>query len=80
VREAFNSLNGSVPAVRSLVVGDNMGVLTTNYDLIVDVQFADLADVGSYLSHGAYQEALGLAIAATKYEWTARITHTMAAG
>jgi hypothetical protein len=32
------------------------------------------------MDHAAYKEALALVAAATKYEWTARITHTMHAG
>ncbi len=37
VREAFRSLNKSVPAVKSLITGDGtIGTLATDYDLIVD--------------------------------------------
>lgn len=80
VREAFRSLNGAVPSLRSLVTGDNVGTSTTGYDLIVDAHFCDLADVEAYKDHPVYKEALALAVAATKYEWTARITHRMASG
>ena len=55
-------------------------ILTTDYDLIVDVTFDDLDLAKGLLDHAAYQEATDLAAATTKYEWTARITHTMAAG
>lgn len=80
VREAFRSLNGAVPSLRSLVTGDGNGHLATDYDLIVDAHFADLAAFEAYREHAAYTEALELAIAATKYEWTARHTAQMASG
>jgi len=80
VRAAFRALNEQAPQVRSLLVADNVGTLTTDYDLIVDVQLATLADAKVYLDHTAHREAQALAAAATMYEWTARITHTMALG
>ena len=93
VREAFRSLDGAVSALRSLVIGrtpplasatkhsdDTIGPLATDYDLIVDALFADLAGVEAYKEHPAYKEALALATTATKNEWTARITHRMASG
>ena len=81
LREAFRSLNGVVPSLRSLVTGDNINdTSTTGYDLIVDAHFKDLADFEACTEHPAYREALALAVGATKYEWTARITHRMASG
>ena len=41
---------------------------------------ANLEDAKSYFEHRAHQEALAQAAAATKYEWTARLTHTMSSG
>ena len=79
VSEAFRSLS-SVPGVRSSVAADNVGTLTTDYDLIVDVTLDDVDSAKGLLDHAAYKEATSLASANTKYEWTARITHTMAAG
>lgn len=80
VREAFTSLNGAVPGLGSLLVGDNVGSLGTDYDVIVDAQFETLADVERYEDSAAFEEALGLAAAATKFEWTANITHLMGSG
>jgi hypothetical protein len=80
VREAFRSLNGAVPSLKSLVTGDGNGHLATDYDLIVDAIFGDLADFEACREHAAYREALALAIDATKYEWTARLTARMASG
>ena len=51
---------------------------TTSYDFIVDAHFKDLADFEACREHPAYKEALALAVDATKYEWTARLTHKMA--
>ena len=81
VREAFRSLNKSVPQIKSLVTGDGtIGTLATDYDLIVDGIFTTLDDCKAYLEHPAYKEAQALAVAATKNEWTARLTHKMASG
>jgi Stress responsive A/B Barrel Domain len=80
VREAFLALERAIPGCRSVAVGDNVGTLMTDYDLIVDAHFGDLTDTEVGLDHAAYKEALALVAAATKYEWTARITHTMHAG
>ena len=81
VREAFRSLDKSVPSLKSLVTGDGtIGTLSTDYDLIVDAIFNDLDDVKAYMEHPAYKEALALAVGATKNEWTARLTHKMASG
>jgi stress responsive alpha/beta barrel protein len=80
VRQAFLALEREVPEFRSVAVGENVGTLTTDYDLIVDAHFNDLSDAEIALDHAGYKEALGLVAAATKFEWTARITHTMASG
>jgi hypothetical protein len=80
VRAALAALNGSVPGLGSLLTGDNVGTLRTDYDLLVDAQLGSLADVESFLEHPGYREALSLVAAATKFEWTATITHTMASG
>jgi hypothetical protein len=79
VRSAFASMS-EVPGVRSVLAADNVGTLTTDYDLIVDVMLDDAGAAKGLLDHDAYNEATTLAAAATKYEWTARITHSMAAG
>jgi len=74
------SLKKSIPVVRSLVVGDNIGTLTTDYDLILDVQFADIEAVRAYFGHPAQREVAALAAGCMKNEWTARITHRMLSG
>ena len=80
VKAAFRSLNSSVPGVRSALAGDNIGTHTTDYDLIVDVILDDPDAAKGFIDHPAQVEAVALAAAATKFEWTARITHTVSLG
>lgn len=80
VKSAFTALNDVVDRVDSLIVADNVGTLVTDYDMILDVVFDDFDDAKSFFEHQAYGEALRLAADATKYEWTARITHTVGLG
>jgi hypothetical protein len=79
VKEGLAALS-SLPGVRSVLTADNVGTLTTDYDLIVDVTLDDADSARGFLDHPAQREATALAAATTKYEWTARITHNMAAG
>jgi hypothetical protein len=78
VRRAFASLEGS--GVRSVQVADNVGTLRTDYDLIVDIETDDADAATSLLGSSAYASALARAATATKFEWTARITHTIGMG
>ena len=79
VRSALMSLS-SIPGVSSVEVADNVGTLTTDYDLILDVMLEDEEAAKRFFVHDAYKEGNALAAAATKYEWTARLTHQMGAG
>ena len=79
VRRAFESL-AAVPGVNSVLTADNIGTLTTDYDLILDVMLDDVDSAKAFLDHSGYKEATSLAAASTKYEWAARITHTMGSG
>ena len=65
---------------RSALVADNIGTLTTDYDLILDVLFDDVDGAKAYFDHAGQKEALAVVAGLTKYEWTARITHTMGLG
>jgi len=78
VRRAFASLEGS--GVRSVQVADNVGTLRTDYDLLVDIEADDLEAASSLLESDAYASALARAATATKFEWTARITHAIRMG
>ena len=80
VREAFSALGGSAVGLRSLLVADNVGTLRTDYDVIVDAELDDLASARALIDSERFSDALGLAAAATKFEWTARITHPIRSG
>ena len=93
VREAFRSLNKSVPSVKSLVTsrrpsgpsvtkhGDGtIGDLATDYDLIVDGIFNTLDDARPTSSTPPTRRRRRSPWRATKNEWTARLTHKMASG
>jgi Stress responsive A/B Barrel Domain len=80
VRRAYGELQRAVPGLDSILVADNVGTLRTDYDLIVDAHFETLEHAKVFVEHEAHREAEVLAATSTKYEWTARITHTMASG
>ena len=80
VRDAFAALGGSSAGLRSVLVADNVGTLRTDYDVIVDAELDDLKSAEALFASEAFSAALDLAAAATKYEWTARITHPIRAG
>ncbi len=80
VRGAFSSIRDSIPGTRSVLVADNVGTLRTDFDLIVDAELDDAPSARSFIEHEAFREALGLAAEATKFEWTARITHSIRSG
>ena len=68
---------GDEPGVERLTLGTNVGTLRTDYDWLLDLQVAD-AEAAERLVKGAVYRDTMLAVAsATKYEWTARLTHTM---
>lgn len=67
----------SEPGVESLHIGRNVGPLTTDYDLILDVQTPDRDTAAALLGGEAYAAAMRAVAPVTKYEWTARLTHVM---
>jgi hypothetical protein len=78
-RHAFDAARRleTVDGVESITVGENVGTMTTDFDWILDAQLCDRAGAERLLSGEPYREAM-LAIApATRFEWTARISHTM---
>lgn len=66
-----------VPGVERVTTGQNVGHLTTDFDWILDVQVPDKATAGRLLDSEQYSHAMRSVAAATKYEWTARLTHMM---
>jgi hypothetical protein len=63
--------------VELLTIGQNIGKLATDFDWIVDLQVADKAAASALIEGGLYGEVMTAVAPATKYEWTARITHEM---
>ncbi|PEG35433.1 hypothetical protein CQY20_21870 [Mycolicibacterium agri] len=66
-----------VEGVERALVGHNVGNNPTDYDWIMDLELPDPATTRSFLEGSAYREAMNAVAAATKYEWTARLSHVM---
>jgi hypothetical protein len=67
----------SVPGVERVTIGDNVPLLRTDYDWIVDLQVADRDAAERLLGGSEYGQTLEALIPATRYEWTARVAHVM---
>jgi hypothetical protein len=63
--------------VESAATGFNVGVHPSDYDWILDVHVPNRAAAERLLASPGYTRAMEVVAAATKYEWTARITHRM---
>ena len=68
---------GGEDGVESVVIGQGSGSARGDFDWIVDLQLADEAAARTLLEGGAYREAIGAVAAATRHEWTSRVTHVM---
>lgn len=67
----------STPEVSSVLIGRNVGTLSTDFDWIFDIQVSDKAACLRLIETESYAEAMKQVAAVTKYEWTARISHVM---
>ena len=65
------------PGVERLTVGTGTGSLRTDFDWILDVHLPDRETAERFLVSDRYRETIASLAAATKYEWTARMTHGM---
>jgi hypothetical protein len=63
--------------VERVTVGHSIERLTSDYDWILDVQLADRPAAARLLAGSDYARAMDEVAGATKYEWTARVTHVM---
>jgi len=63
--------------VEAVAAGTNVGVHPSDYDWIMDLQLPDRRAAEALLAGPAYAAAMEVVAAATKYEWTARVTHLM---
>jgi hypothetical protein len=68
---------GDGPGVEAVTIGQNVGKLVSDYDWIMDVQLPDRDATEQFLRGRWYAEAMAAVAAATKYEWTARLSHLM---
>ena len=67
----------ALDGVERLTVGHSVQRLTSDYDWILDVQLPDRPAAERLVSGAEYARAMEAVAAATKYEWTARVTHLM---
>lgn len=68
---------GDEAGVERVTVGTNVGTLRTDFDWILDVQLPDHDAAERFLGSDGYRAAMASIAPVTKYEWTARLTHTM---
>ena len=74
--DAVKSLEES-PLVQQVVIGKNIGTLSTDFDGIVDIRCADRAAAEKLVAGEDYARAIKQLGEVTQYEWTARLTHVM---
>lgn len=65
------------PGVVSAAIGEHVGAHAANFDWIVDVQIQHPAVARELVDGPLYAAAMAVIAPATKYEWTARVTHVM---
>lgn len=76
---ALDALRGlqEVPQVEQVLIGHNVGTLTTDFDFIVDICCADRQATEDLITGEEYARVMKQVGEATQYEWTARLSHTM---
>ncbi len=66
------------PGIVCAVAGERAGgPAAANFDWILDVQIQDVPAARGLVEGPLYADAMGAVAPATKYEWTARVTHVM---
>jgi hypothetical protein len=65
------------PGVERLTIGTGVGGLKTDYDWIVDLQLPHADAIERLRNSDGYGDVMRGLSAVTKYEWTARLSHTM---
>jgi stress responsive alpha/beta barrel protein len=63
--------------VNAVMIGENVSTLTTAYDWIMELEVADRAAAERFLEGAAYAAAMQAVVKATRFEWTARLSHVM---
>jgi hypothetical protein len=68
---------GSDPSVESLTIGKNVGTLATDFDWILDIHTKAGPAAAALIKSESYAKVIEAVAPATKYEWTAKISHMM---
>lgn len=78
-QRAFGAVRrlAEAPGVEAVTIGHNAGKLVSDYDWIMDLRLPDRAATERLLGGTHYLRAMEAVAAATKYEWTARLSHLM---
>jgi len=74
--DAVRRLEG-VTGIESVAMGENVGHLMTDFDWILDIQLPDRESASRMLDGDSYKDAMETVATATKFDWTARLTHLM---
>ena len=67
----------ATPGVESVALGESARARPSDYDWLLDLQFADAGTASAVLDGERFTELKDLIAQATKDEWTARVTHVM---
>jgi hypothetical protein len=67
----------SADGVEKVTVAPNVGPMKTDFDWILDVDVSDKKKAKALLDGDVYGNAMKAIAPATKYEWTARLSHVM---
>lgn len=63
--------------VEAVTTGESANGLSADFDWVLDVRLPDEAAAVAFLAGEPYAEAAAAVAAATKHEWTTRVTHLM---
>ncbi len=68
---------GELGEIDAVATGANVGQLRSDYDWIMDIQLPDRLSAERLLAGSVYAKAMETVATATRFEWTARVTHLM---
>jgi hypothetical protein len=79
MQAALDAAEGLADAdeVGTVMIGHNVGKLTTDYDWLMDLQLPDRAAAERLLEGDDYARAMETVARATRFEWAARMSHVM---
>jgi len=81
-QKALDAIRGldNEPGVDSVVIAENVGPLTTDFDWMYDIHVETREATEKLLNGEAFARAMEIVAPTTKYEWTARLSHVMRGG